>query len=165
MSKREKAIVLLTFVAILYGVYSLLFASASENDTKGRAAGFDETCKLAIEAARNVFKDASSEIDTYIMTRAETAWKRELFLRSDSFFQSTAFPDPAGNSADEKKFIYSGFVASAEKRLAIINGVEYAQGETLNGTDYFVREISPDRVLLGLARKKTTMTVPLADAY
>ncbi len=65
------------------------------------------------------------------------------------------------------EFVYSGYIKIGQKLLAVINGVEYAQGDELAEGGYRVQAIDKASVLLertdGSSGRKFTRRVPLVE--
>jgi hypothetical protein len=60
--------------------------------------------------------------------------------------------------------IYTGFLRMGEKKLAIINGMEYEAGDILEPDGFIIRSISPSRVVIAPAgKKKKTLTLPMEE--
>jgi hypothetical protein len=59
---------------------------------------------------------------------------------------------------------YTGFLEVGPQKLAIINGLEYAQGEALGATGYYVRSISARYVMVGKVNGSDTIRLPLQEA-
>jgi hypothetical protein len=60
--------------------------------------------------------------------------------------------------------IYSGFIETPQRRVAIINGIEYIVGEMLDKSKFVVRHIDAQRVVLGITPHKV-FSLPLADDW
>jgi hypothetical protein len=60
--------------------------------------------------------------------------------------------------------MYTGFLRMGDKRLAIINGMEYEVGEILEPGGFTIRSISPSRVVIAPpGRKKKTLILPMEE--
>jgi len=66
-------------------------------------------------------------------------------------------------SAPEAGFTYSGYLEIGDRRLAIINGIEYETGDELAMGGYIVRGIYPNRVVIEVKWRKEKIIVPLEE--
>jgi hypothetical protein len=58
---------------------------------------------------------------------------------------------------------YSGYLQLGAKRMAIINGMEYEEGEMLPASGYFIRSISPKSVVVGKIGESKSHVLPLDE--
>jgi hypothetical protein len=58
---------------------------------------------------------------------------------------------------------YSGFLQMGAKRMAIINGMEYEEGEMLPVSGYFIRSITPKSVVIGKIGASISHVLPLDE--
>ena len=161
MTGREKIIIALMVMAGIYGAYSLFFASPSSDDLLNPKMGVEDVNQFVVEVTGQINKDVLSEVDTYAIKKATAPWKNDPFFRSES----------ALNSGIEREgddlvlivdFTYTGYIQMGDKMLAIINGLEYETGDTIDPGGYIVRSISPSRVELN-AEKNETIILKLDD--
>jgi hypothetical protein len=111
-----------------------------------------------------VDKAILTKTEDFIMLQAEAEWKRDPFLKPGSFVKFGAEDGQAGVLAEELSFIYSGYLEMADKKLAIINGIEYKAGEMIvKGGGYIVSSISPTLVALELTGGKNMIIIPLEE--
>lgn len=62
----------------------------------------------------------------------------------------------------QRRFSYTGFVKSADRLYAVINGATYAVGESLeDASDCCVERITPDAVTIADKRRAVTVEVPI----
>lgn len=148
MKKSELILVLVALAAVVYG--------ATEYWVLGKKHGPGETptireATLRIQAIADqageklaALSPTADEMDlAYIMTRSESPWSRDPFIRPGES-DGTARDQGAGIT-----LIYSGFIRAGQITFGIINGMEYRVGDQLIGLDYSVLEITPSRVTLG----------------
>lgn len=150
-------------MTIVYGIYSIFFTSPSKSGFENLEKGSENSIEFVIDAAQNIAKEDFSETSTYIIARASAKWAREPFLKSESSLKYEVISDYAEASAQEVNLIYSGYIEMVDKRLAIINGIEYEAGEILDRTEYIVRNISPAGVVIGLIGEKNNIFLPLKE--
>ena len=99
-------------------------------------------------------------IDAYISTNASKEWG------PNPFWERAYFSGFAGNeksSASVTKIIYSGYVDTGRKKMAIINGWEYEAGEEIDLEGYVLKSVSPSRVLIRDRNTGGEIYIPLQE--
>jgi len=164
MAKREKIIVLLMIIAIAFGGYNMFFASSSpKTGTASAENSLEELEKFVLDIEKTVDSDPP-ETDLYIIDRAASKWAGDPFLKTDFSAKS----DTASRSRDkafdrEVSFVYSGFIETGHKKLAVISGMEYEVGEQLNMGGYALMDILPNQVTIGIKGTKINIILPLNE--
>ncbi|PID40760.1 MAG: hypothetical protein CR984_01520 [Proteobacteria bacterium] len=155
MSKREKIILSIMVVTVLSGVYVYWGASAPISRTVNGQDTMQQAMEFAREASRKLkAEDADTTArELFSMRRAERAWQKDPFIdttlslsEKKSSRASNRAPVDAKSSID---MVYTGYIEAGSQRLAIINGIEYATGESVNDKGYYVRRIGPQQVDIG----------------
>jgi len=167
MSKREKIIFFAVLVGVLYGAYSLFLASPSKQITVGTGLKKGELGKIIADVTGNLTKEILDKADTHIFARAGAEWG------SDPFYKTELPKKPKESKVLEEvvplkqkvDLTYSGYVKMGDKRLAIINDIEYETGEELELPGYIVERIEPLKVKLVIRHeeKSETITVPMVE--
>lgn len=152
-------------VAILYGVYNFFLSSPPETTTEvSEEMGVDALNKFVVGAAQELFSEKSSEIDAYVLDQAQAEWTHDPFYQSGKNLTAQAASREAERAARQSvRLIYTGFIEVADKRLAIINDLEYETGEALNQPGYYVKLITPKRVVLGVEGEIENVILPLEE--
>ena len=68
-----------------------------------------------------------------------------------------------GAAAPKIEFVYSGYLEVDRKRMAIINGMEYREGEGLDIKGYVLKSVSPSSVVIENRGTGATINVPLQE--
>lgn len=169
MSKREKVILVIMALTVVYGFYALFLENPSPNVPKLAVSGnkLDAFNKFIANVAALV-KGGVSEEETYIIDKIPVKWTKDPLLNTR---KEAAFK-PAKEKLDEAKkeatatelrIVYSGFLSMGDRNLAIINGVEYGKGEKLPAGGHIVEQIYPDSVVIGMHGNKKKITVKLEE--
>jgi len=160
MSKREKVILGVMGLAILYGVYAFFLSpSPSKNDAvKTQQVPSSELANKVVEELK---KDALSQTEIFILSKAQTEWPQDPFLGKPLSSATAAAPKAA--QSPEIKLTYSGYVVAGNKALAIINGMEYQTGDPVESGGYTVISIDPEKVVLQSEGKKEPIIVPFVE--
>jgi len=161
MSKREKILVGLMILAVVYGIYIWFLPSLQQTATV-----FDGNEQKGLETFINKVAEKTttglSKNLAYVLQKAETKWKQDPFIQIEpkAFEEEAESPQPVLTT----KIMYTGFLEMGDKRLAIINGMEYEAGDILEPGEYTIRSISPNRVIIALpGRQNKTMTLPMEE--
>ncbi len=146
MKKREKIIVILTLVVVLYGLIDFFVLSKKNklNQTEQLIADTDQdTKKFAAQATSKISK--LSMMKTHndwqtLVSKIESNWERDPFVQALQSDTQMALP-----VAD---IIYSGYIKAGSNSFAIINGIEYKSGELIQKYEYQVVKITTKKVIL-----------------
>ena len=168
MTTREKIIVGAMCLTIFYGVYDLLVSNTSEKTAPTHAANAIGELKLFVaEIGQKLNNERITRENRYMIDQAGAAWDKDPFINSTKPLQKRL----ASNIVDQQSlsiethpnFIYSGFMQLGAVRMAIINGMEYAVGESLADKTYYVKSISPQRVVIGMVKSPVTIQLPISE--
>lgn len=162
MGTREKILVALMVLAVLYGAFEL-FLRPPEKRGPEKKSGPD------IESARQMAEEVTSRIEQAKLTAlqkntlnlAGQQWGRDPFyvLPEEQALSTTETGDN-GRSGSLK---YTGYLEVGDTRMAIINGVEYRMGERLEKGGGVVKRITPGQVVIMSPRTGERFTVPYSE--
>jgi len=160
MSKREKIIVLLMVLAILYGGYDFFLASKLKTSIESPEKKEELLDKFVTDVAVKLKKKDISKVDKYIIARAKDEWTKDPFVRIELPPESELKQERIEASALKMNFTYSGYMEMGDQKLAVIDGMEYMIGDELEPGGYIIKSISPTQVVIGI--KDTNQTIVLA---
>ena len=166
MTTREKIIVGLMVLAVVYGVYAIFFEKPAGPQTLQTQTGLDSLNTFITQVAETT-KSGLSETDAYIMQQAESQWYQDPMatIKTNTEAEAKQKEEELQAPPPDVKIVYSGYLQMGDKRLAIINGMEYEAGDELIQGGYVIRSISPSRVVLAKTPDgKQTLVVPLLEA-
>jgi len=164
MSKREQIILGFVAVAVLYAGYNYL--GTSEKHPKiNTEEELTDLKNLITDVTTQVNKAALSDTETFLIKRAEADWQRDPFLSPGEpvKFTSDSELSELSDQGLGLGFTYSGYLETGDKKLAIINNMEYEVGEMLAEGGFIVRSISANRVEIGAIGGKNTIILPLEE--
>ncbi|MFP3980039.1 MAG: hypothetical protein ACLFUY_01490 [Desulfobacterales bacterium] len=162
MGTREKILVGLMIVALIYGAFEM-FISPGENGGQQQDSGPD------IETARQMEQEINTRISqadlnaeqAYILEMAGRQWQRDPFYELP---EKADIPEGQPETEGEQgKLEYTGYLEIGKTKMAIINGVEYRTGESLEKGGGMVRSISPGRVVVESTDTEKKISVPYKD--
>jgi len=164
MQKREKILIALMAIAVLYGALELfVFSGRSQRPADDPPAAVEvRDVKDAADQAKSAVEQAAlSEQQRRVLEVAAAPW------RPDLFYPVPEMENPPREDAAEPAtgvgLEYRGYLAVGDRRMAIINGVEYRVGETVGETGYVLKAITPDRVFVEAPGDGERVSVPYSE--
>jgi hypothetical protein len=149
LKKREIIILVIAALFVLYAGYEYLIARPASKKVE-TGANVDSVKKNASisELTNDLSKDKLTDFDTYAIRKIETDWSKDPFWKKDLYKEWAAREDAAKGGSTAAKIIYSGYVDSGKNKMAVINGLEYRIGEQLEIEGYFLKQITPSKVII-----------------
>ena len=159
LNKRQIVILSIAALFVLYALYELLLAGPAAQKAKATAEPAQIDAFVS-GLQGDLIRDIVAGVDVHIINKAESSWEGNPFWEKQAF-KEWAAKDGAGRAG--AKIIYSGYVDSGRKRLAVINGCEYREGEQLEMEGFFLKSISPFRVLIVNKNTGNEIEVPIQE--
>lgn len=163
MSKREKIIVLLMVLAVLYGGYDFFWASKSKTAMESSEKKEELLDKFVTDVAEKLKKKDISKVDKFIIARAKDEWTKDPFVRFELPPESELKQERIEASALKMNFIYSGYMEMGDQKLAVIDGMEYMVGDELEPGGYIIKSISATQVVIGIKDTNQTMVLNVEE--
>ena len=149
-------------LAVIYGVYTVFFSAPREVSIPSGHKELETLNSFVTKVAEQT-KTGLSKEETYILQKARAEWKQDPFIqiRPKLTREEAAERQPLVLNS---KILYTGFLEMGNKRLAIINGMEYEIGDILERTGLVVRKISPSHVVVAAPdNKNKTLIIPMEE--
>ena len=162
MSRREKIIVALMVLAILGGGYDYFFSS-NRKSFKFAKKNTQSLNKFVSEVVARLGKNDLVDANKYIIAKAEQKWKQDPFIQSETLLKSASQTESKKGIAKKIEFTYSGYINIGDNIIAVINSMEYGEGDNLQQDGYFVKGISPSRVIIGIIGEDNDIILPLQE--
>lgn len=162
MSKREKIILFLMALSLVYGFYVFYIEAPGKKRPMVGNSKLESLNKFISHVAE-LTKGSLSEIDSYIVEKAPKQWDKDPLLSSDSEFRFKAENTEADVLALKVNIKYTGYLNMGAKNFAILNGLEYEEGEELEKGGFIIRKIYPERVIMVIKGKQEEITIPLEE--
>jgi hypothetical protein len=165
MGKRQMIILGVMAIAVLYVAFDYL-APQKKIPGVDMAQKTAELKTFVTDLTAGLGKDSSKNLGTLIFSRAEREWTQDPFLDSKAYKSWSQVKVPAkeaGAAAPKIEFVYSGYLEVDRKRMAIINGMEYREGEGLDTKGYVLKSVSPSSVVIENRGIGATVNVPLLE--
>jgi hypothetical protein len=160
MQKKKRIIAYSTLaVVILLCVFFLMPSDQSENQKN-----LSHLESITKEVKDGLKKSGMDKVTNYVINRAESVWSKDPFSDRKVTNPSGAKKSVSGDTADmppriRPVFTYSGFMAVGDKRMAIINGMEYELNEELEIKGYYVDTIEQNWVIIEDKKNQEKITV------
>lgn len=151
-------------LVVLYGGYDLLYKRSRPKVTPAA----DRSQELnSFMASLGTGTGGASGISKqmHIFSRAETLWTGDPFLRPAVFKDWVRVKSAARALPAKVTFAYTGYIETGRKIMAIINGIEYSVGDTLDIGGYTVKSISPERVVIEKIADGSSMDILINEYY
>ncbi len=148
MSRREKIMLFLALAAVVYGVLEWGVFSSKEPPAPP-VTGKTGSSEGSVDKMMAKFMQVEIEHPhkKEVIAKIETPWQNDPFVQPGPQSGSSR-----GASEETVSFVpdllYSGFIFSGERAMAIIDGNEYFVGDTVIDTGYQVVRITPDKVVI-----------------
>lgn len=146
MSTRERIIVIMAVIAVIYAVISFL----PEKEKKFFNNTFEQTddeINMNVNRINRLLTDGKiSNAELLVLSRSNSKWHDSFITTQDD----KPLPIPSIDPVPK----YSGYLSIGDKTYAILDGNEYQPGEKLESSDYVVEEILPDNVIIRKNNKK-----------
>lgn len=163
MSKREKIIVVLALVGVLYAAYTFLFTAPPKPPFGGGGAKLEETNRFANEMLQNIQKEGETTAEDYLLKRLSTEWPSDPMIASATQLKAERITKVEEPVRFDVNLVYSGFLALGNTNLAIINGLEYGVGDELEMGGYIVERIDPKKTVIRLKGTRRRVAIPLQE--
>ncbi len=168
MTTREKIIVGAMCLTIVYGAYELIGNRTPRSKTPSQSANPVEELKgFVASVSKKLVNEKVSEEYRYLIGQADHNWTKDPFLPSIApLKKNLASPSLNQKPANEKtapQYVYSGYLKLGDTLLAIINGMEYAVGESLNSSGLYIKSVSPLQVVVGRTNSRETIILPITE--
>jgi hypothetical protein len=160
---RQTIVVAFAAVALLYGLFNFPFMPKFKSNLKNIGKQMNLTVEFAADLQKKMSKGGFSPTGEYILSKASSDWKRDIFLKSRLPTQDKLEREIADIATLQESLSYTGFLETQNTRLAIINGREYEEGEKLDENEYVVLRILPDQIMIGEKGKAKKFRVGLTE--
>jgi hypothetical protein len=169
MTTREKIIVGAMCLTLVYGAYELFGKKGQQKEQPAvQKNAVVELRGFVADIGQKLADKSSTEQYEYMLGRAGGDWDKDPFIHSNALL-TAKLPIESVDLAPEKKkaskpqFVYSGYLSLGDTNLAIINGMEYAVGESLPFKGYYVKSIAPQIVVVAHFNGSESLQLPLRE--
>ena len=170
LGKREMIILGVMAIAILYAAFEFLYPKAKSSPTVATQKVMEKkTAELNQFVAglnAGLDKEWMKNVGALIFSRAERSWTQDPFLDSGSYkawLKAREAAKVAPVPPPKINFVFSGYIELGQKRMAIINGIEYREGAALEIEGYVLKSVNAAWAVIENRKTGVTENVPLQD--
>jgi len=167
LTKQQIIILSVMAVAVLYAAYDFFVAPRTKPAVIDIGKKSMELEAFINNITASTPKGSLSASDAYIVSRAEAQWTKDPFYDRKLFREWVQLKEPAkagGGTSQKMSFIYSGYLMKINnKKVAIINGVEYESGDPLEIEGYVLKNIYQGKVVIINKKSGAIFDVPLQE--
>jgi hypothetical protein len=151
---RQHIILGMAVLAVVYGLYDVMIVPRQKSGATGGGSMGSSDVQAFISQVASDVKSAQTDFNAYAGSSADRPWVRNPFFVKER----------ASKGGRRPEFFYTGYLEAAGRTVAVINRAEYQEGEQLeNREGFFVKEITPSRIIIENRPAKTEITVPLHE--
>lgn len=164
MAKREKIIVIIAAVFLVAGgIYYFLSSAPAKKEKAVDAAKIKTDLNSFVTGVTaTMTKETVDRNEPYIIARAEDEWGSDPFLWT-TVAEATDVEGKEIEKVQFPSFTYTGFLSVGSKKMAIVNGLEYEQGEEIEPGGFVLLDIYPRRLIIGAKGKLQQITVSMQE--
>lgn len=148
MTKREKRLSYLLVVAIIFVAIFYLFEFIEKNMERSASTSQNIDALLS-QTAASISTLNVSDHEQYALDASTR------MLIHNPFASARTNTLGGVKKTVLYNFVYSGYIALPNKKMAIINNMEYAEGDSLAESGDIISEIHPDHVLIFSPKQQT----------
>jgi len=163
LGKREIIILGIMAIAILYGGYEFFIAGKKKPPSVAPSQKTAELSTVVSDLTASLGKDTTTSHSALVFNRAENVWAQDPFLENKTFREYAKLKAAMKGEMGKLEFVYSGYLEMGKKRMAVINGVEYKEGEALEMPGYVLSSVSPTRIVIVNRGAGTSLNVQIQD--
>ena len=165
ISKRERIILGITAAIALIGMVILVYPEQGQKKAHGAPDVYKKELQgLSTTTLASLNKGGFSAMKNYGIRRMEAPWPRDPFYDRRAYSELMKTKETVKEAAPAVNFVYTGYMEFGGRQIAIINGLEYMEGEALDEPGYILSSISPARVIVtNKTDARVKIAVPLQD--
>jgi len=149
-------------LAIVYGVYTVFFSTPREAPVSSGDKQLEALNSFITKVADKT-KSGLPEDQLFILQKARAEWKQDPLIRIQPKLTREE-EEKRQPLVLKSKILYTGFLEMGDKKLAIINGVEYEVGDRLEAAGLVVRMINPNHVVVAAPDENNkTVIIPMEE--
>ena len=168
LTKRQIVILAVMLLAVLYAGYDFLSKGRKSATSVDTGKKVEELGVLVKDITTILTKDAPPPAAAHMIKQAEAPWPRDPFYEKIEAREVSVTREMAQASAlaaVKGKILYTGYLDTGRKKIAIINGNEYVSGNAIDVEGYVLKSIDPTRITLYNKATNLTIEIPLQDEW
>ena len=164
MFKRKQILVAAAVISVLIGCVYFFTGIPNKKEKSYNPMRAVEVQSFINEELARSAREMPNAFDLYIVRRAGTDWEGNPFSYKAALVRKTNIPsDGEADSQKPPLFLYTGYIETENRKVAVIDNTECLAGDPLNREGFFVKKISPDRVIVEDRKEKKDYEIPLYE--
>ena len=159
LKKRQIIILAVAALFVLYAIYELLIAGPAAKKAKTEAQPV-EIESFVNTLSNDLMKYKAGGVTPILRKERKRTGAKVRFGRGTSYRE---FVGKRRRRRCGRKIIYSGYVDTGRKKMAIINGWEYEAGESLDIEGYVLKSVTPLSVLIVNRKTGSELYIPIQE--
>ncbi len=154
MKPREKVILIIVAIVAVLFLFNMLFGGESDEESaaKKAQARLPEIKKMVEQSGKTIQEVALNDTELYRVSIIPGEPMADPFLKRDRSVLK------ANTRIGDSRFTYYGYVSLRGKKVAIVNGEEFTQSQSIMDTGYTLVSIEPKAVIVqGINAKSKTL--------
>lgn len=169
MGKREKILVTLMALALVYAGFELVYRYAIESDSDSSETQVEPEAdpQVAQRIVQEVEESKPSQAQELVLRHTTAKWDRNPFYvypedQTDTTSEQETEPEPEAEGVKEelRSITYSSYLETGDHRVAILDSRDYKVGDKLQNHEAVLKSISPQMVLLESLHTGDMVSVP-----
>ena len=168
LTTRQIVILAVMLLAVLYAAYDFLSKGRKSAAVVDSGKKVEELGVLVKDITTILTKDTPSPAAAHMIGQAEAPWPRDPFYEKIEAREVSVTREMAQETAlaaVKGKILYTGYLDTGRKKIAIINGNEYVSGDAIDVEGYVLKSIDPTRITLYNKATNLTIEIPLQDEW
>lgn len=141
MPKRQLILIVVALGALAFAVLDNLQGQAAA--TPDTAVVRQQAAALLQQVAAGLKDKELSRVESYTLHNVTGEWQPGVFASRGAVPEDAGTPGPL-----DAPYTYQGYLALGKNRLAVIDGVEYAEGDELADGSFVIHSITSRKVVL-----------------
>lgn len=154
--------------AVLYGGYTFLFSGSVGGKKKSYGKPQVAVNEFVTDLIKRIQVADTTATDSEILSKASALWQKDPFLvvkkAGDSEEEAAKELEIIDRGELTGSFSYSGYMEMGKYKLAIINGMEYQEGDQLDLRGTALKKISSGEVHIYVDAKQGVIVVPIDES-
>src|SRR4030042_3446415 len=153
--KREMSILGGMSIAILYAAFEFLVPKAKTSPAVSQQKVVEQRTadlnKFVADLNASLDRAWMKNVGTLIFSRAESPWRQDPCLADRSYKAWLKLKETAKEviaPPPKTDFVYSGFIEMGQKRMGLINGIEYQEGQPLEIKGNVLKRINAETAVI-----------------
>lgn len=162
MNKREKIILAVTLLLLVYLVYELLSGNLM-SEYKKASSNKQITTQAKTAKKANSYEKILDDLQNNYNTELQLIKNGHITVKDNIFIQEALLAtknEVTETNEKQPDLTYSSYVYSPKRKIAVINNFEYTEGETIFSTQFILSKIEEQYIIVKSLKTLQEFKVP-----